>query len=88
MRFNVVHHGRKWPRVENHLDNRRCPDCKATVHGWAGQRGHQDYHDETNALLEELCKRVGLTEEDFEGRSTWSAVVESGDGPGELEAAE
>jgi hypothetical protein len=86
MRFNVVHHGRKWRRVDNHLDARWCPHCGVTVHGNYGQHAHDRWHDEQDVLLEELCKRTGITEEEITGRSTWTAVVD--DGPGELEAAE
>jgi hypothetical protein len=85
MRFNVVHHGRKWRRVDNHLDARHCPHCGVTVHGNYGQNRHQEDHDETDRWMGEVSKRVGITEEEFEGRWTWSAVV---DAPDELEGAE
>ena len=81
---------RPWPRPRNHYDGRVCPTCHVTVHGPAAQTGHHKRHlDEAgwrarvNELLEEVCKRTGLTEElvKLAGDDwAWGAEVEgSGD---------
>jgi hypothetical protein len=78
MHFRVVHVGRQWPLVANHLDSRECPDCAATVGGKA-QRRHQKWHDEQQELLVMLCQRTGITEEMVDVPWSWSAVVDGGD---------
>lgn len=79
--FRIIHHDRRWPRVANHLDGRECPHCKATVHGGhRGQQGHEEWHEEMWALLDEFRKRTGMAEEDIDvgGGTRWTAVVEEG----------
>jgi len=84
MHFRVVHHGRQWPRVANHLDARTCPDCGSTVCG-RDQNRHQRWHDEQQDLLVKLCQRTGITEEEVDVPWRWTAVV-GADDPAELEA--
>jgi len=88
MHFRVVHHGRQWPHVANHLDARTCPDCRATVCG-RDQNGHQRWHDEQQELLVKLCQRMGISEEAVEMPWTWTAVVDAGlDEPGAIDEGE
>lgn len=82
----VIHHGRKWPRVNNHMDARHCPECALTVHGNEAQRDHLEYHEadweyfaRLEKLLTELCKRTGIAEEQVTMPWNWTAVVEGQD---------
>lgn len=75
MRFKVVHHGRKWPQVNNHLDNRHCPDCGASVSGNHGQSVHQRWHLELADLLEDLSERAGAGPVESQ-EPPWTAVVD------------
>lgn len=73
MRYRILHHGRKWPRPENHLDGRVCPECRATVHGRHGQKGHEDWHADLAGLLNDLSERSGLEKAE---EQPWTAVVD------------
>lgn len=45
MRLHTIHRGtNSWPQPLNHLDGRRCPTCKTTVHGPEAQEGHHQHH--------------------------------------------
>lgn len=79
----VIHAGRKWQRASNHMDARHCPHCGASVHGKDGQDAHETHHleqieheERLAATIEELCKRVGITEEMVDLPWTWTAVVQ------------
>jgi len=76
VRFSVVHVGRDWPRVQNHMDVRECPTCCAAVPRNRQQR-HALYHQEVDEMLAELAKRTGITEESVEVPARWTAVVEA-----------
>lgn len=44
-RIHTFHRGtNSWPQPTNHLDGRRCPTCKATVHGPEAQEDHHQHH--------------------------------------------
>lgn len=79
MRFQVVHHGRKWTQVNNHLDNRHCPDCGASVSGNHGQSVHQKWHLDLADLLEDLSERVGAASLDDREPVPWTAAVDETD---------
>jgi hypothetical protein len=81
MYFRIVHHGRKWPLVANHLDARHCPECGASVHGNHGQHEHRAWHDTQQELLVMLCQRTGITEEMVDVPWSWTAVVDGSDEP-------
>ena len=81
MRFMIVHHGRDWPRLANHMDLRECPVCHAAVPG-NRQKQHQEDHEdlwrwfaELEVTMTELRKRTGLAEEAVEVPWSWSAAA-------------
>ena len=89
MHYAILHREKKaWPKPLNHLDGRVCPTCLVTVHGSNAQRDHHNRHiteavwrARVNELLEEVCKRTGLTEElvKLAGDDwSWGADVEDG----------
>ena len=78
MHVAIIHRdNRPWPPPGNHLDGRVCPDCGATAHGRKGQARHRNYHLKVHAILAELAKRTGITEEPFQVPWRWGADVES-----------
>jgi hypothetical protein len=84
MRYKIIHHReRKWPKPENHLDGRVCPECAVTVHGWTGQRAHDRHHEQQMALMMELAKRTGMTEEELEMPWSWGAEISGTEGEAE-----
>ena len=98
MRLHTFHRGASsWAQPTNHLDGRRCPTCKTTVHGDDAQQQHYDRHlDEQEfqrrviGWIVELAKHVGITEEQVDlsfGKSwEWGAKVTGTED--EIEAAE
>lgn len=86
MKIHIQHLDRKWRHAENHMDARRCPDCGCTVNGNIGQHQHREYHERQDRILVELCKRVGIAEEQIDEPWTWSAITDAPeDTPAELE---
>lgn len=66
MRLHTFHRGTpSWPQVINHLDGRKCPTCKATVHGPEAQEDHHsdhianaEYRAHVNAALELMHEQI------------------------------
>ena len=81
--IRIVHHGRKWARVRNHLDGHHCPHCAATIHGPEAQRTHEQEHLRTWQMIEavhlqliELAARAGLElVEQPDETWSWGATV-------------
>lgn len=76
MQFRIIHHGRKWRRVDNHLDCRHCPECGCTVNGNHGQHAHRDWHAELAEVLNALSERAGIEQETS---PAWTAAVDERD---------
>jgi len=84
--IRVFHHGRKWPRIPNHLDGRECPRCHVGVFGPAAQAAHDDDHADLDQLLDLVRSKLGITEEQMDGEWKWTAVM--GDEPADPKAIE
>lgn len=85
MHFRVYHHGRRWPRPDNHLDGRVCPECAVTVHGNRGQAKHFNWHIELAEVMNSVSSRAGV-DEDEGAPMPWTADISSDEQPLEIEA--
>lgn len=84
MHVQVLHHGRKWHRVNNHMDARHCPKCGATVHGNHGQREHQKWHLDLQEVLDRLFAQPAAEDPPA---PAWTAIVSDDDDEEALEGA-
>lgn len=77
MQFKIIHHGRKWRRVDNHMDQRHCPECACTVNGNWGQNAHLQWHIDLIETLQSVTEHAAET---MKPSPPWTAAVDEDDG--------
>ena len=79
MHIAIIHHGRKWRRVENHMRCHYCAECGATVHesqGQHAQKKHENWHAQLAVILQSVSDRADVEP----GESPpWTAAVDETD---------
>ena len=82
MHVSIIHHGRAWRRVENHMRARYCAECGATVHDSEGQhlqKKHEKWHAQLAGILQSHA------ELDQGEPVPWTAAVDERDDPEALD---
>lgn len=79
MHISIIHHGRAWRRVENHMRCHYCAECGATVHESEGQhlqKKHEKWHAQLAGILQSVSDRA----EQEQGEPVpWTAAVDEHD---------
>lgn len=79
MHVSIIHHGRKWRRVENHMRCHYCAECGATVHeseGQRAQRKHEKWHEQLALILQSVSDRAEVEQGE---PAVWVAAVDERD---------